>query len=422
MMLKLNITIILVLLFFCSDAQDINYARQIISTLCSPAMHGRGYVNNGDIKAAKYIKKEIQKNGIKDFRNNYFQPFPISINTFPSKMDVAIDNRLIVPGKDFLLSSFSSSIKGEFQIMMPDSYLVSHPEFISKLNINPYKDKFVIIDTTGLHIKNFHEFKSLLLNENPFQAKGYIEPVTKLSAWYPSSHIQEMYWFEMLNSLSISESKTIRLDLKNKFYDTYLTNNIVGFIEGEVDSFIVFTAHYDHLGRLGKDVYFPGAHDNASGTALVLDLARHFSSSGSKPHYSIAFIFFSAEELGLLGSKYYTENPFFPLSKIKFLFNLDLIGSGEDGIKVVNGSVFGEEFNQLVSINESGKYLKAIESRGTAQNSDHYYFYENGVRCFFIYTLGQYKEYHNINDKAEGLPLNAYNQLFQVLIKFSDKK
>ena len=185
---------------------------------------------------------------------------------------------------------------------------------------------------------------------------------------------------------------------------------------GKVDTCIVFSAHYDHLGRMGKETYFPGAHDNASGSAMLLDLARELAKSEN--YYSYTFMWFSAEEAGILGSKYYNEHPLFPLTKIKYLWNLDLVGSGEDGIKVVNGSVFPETFDRLKALNDENGFLSKVAARGAAANSDHHFFSENGVKAFFIYTMGSYKEYHNIFDRADAVPLSAYNEFYKLLMSF----
>jgi len=171
---------------------------------------------------------------------------------------------------------------------------------------------------------------------------------------------------------------------------------------------------------MGENVYFPGANDNASGVAMILDLAKYFANLKEKPNYSIAFLFFSAEEIGLIGSKYFCENPLFEMRNIECLINLDMVGSGEKGITIVNGKVFDEEFNKFTEINGNKNYLKKIKARDKAANSDHYFFYKNNVKSFFIYTLGNYKEYHNIYDKSEELPLNEYENLFKLLIDYSN--
>jgi len=216
-------------------------------------------------------------------------------------------------------------------------------------------------------------------------------------------------------------AKTINIHAKNEFLHNYQTQNVLGFVEGRVypDSFFVFTAHYDHLGQMGSEIYFPGANDNATGSAMIIDLAHHYSNPENRPDYSIAFMAFSAEEAGLLGSSHFASNPLIPLDKIKFLINLDMVGSGSEGIKVVNGTTFKSQFDKLVQLNDSQQLVASINERGEAANSDHFPFYAKGVPCFFIYTLGdECKEYHNIYDTSNNVPLTEYVDLFKLLTSF----
>jgi aminopeptidase YwaD len=185
------------------------------------------------------------------------------------------------------------------------------------------------------------------------------------------------------------------------------------------DSFIVFTAHYDHLGQMGKDVYFPGANDNASGVAMLLNLAKYYSQPENKPKYSIAFIAFGAEEVGLIGSAYFTMHPLFPLARIHFLINMDILGTGDEGITVVNATLHNPEFVKLKQLNDTNQYLPLIKPRGKASISDHHFFTERGVPCFYIYTLGGIKAYHDTCDQAATLPLTEYDDLFRLLRDFT---
>jgi Zn-dependent M28 family amino/carboxypeptidase len=181
----------------------------------------------------------------------------------------------------------------------------------------------------------------------------------------------------------------------------------------------MFSAHYDHLGRMGKDTYFPGANDNASGCSMLLYLADYFKNHPSK--YNLVFIAFAGEEAGLIGSNYYVQNPLFPLKDIRFLVNLDIMGSGEEGITAVNATLFPKEFELLTRINKKKKYLKAIKSRGPAANSDHYFFTEAGVPAFFIYTMGSNKNYHDVFDKYENLTFSAFENIGNLIIDFVRK-
>jgi Zn-dependent M28 family amino/carboxypeptidase len=171
---------------------------------------------------------------------------------------------------------------------------------------------------------------------------------------------------------------------------------------------------------MGDQVYFQGANDNASGTAMVMDLARHFASAGGPPEYSMVFVALSGEEAGLMGAGYLAENPLFDLSRIRFLINLDMVGTGGDGITVVNGKVFQEEFDLLHQINEEMDLLHEVAIRGESCNSDHCPFYQKGVPAVFIYTRDkEYNEYHNLDDRAIDLPLTEYEDLFRLLVAFT---
>jgi Zn-dependent M28 family amino/carboxypeptidase len=106
------------------------------------------------------------------------------------------------------------------------------------------------------------------------------------------------------------------------------------------------------------------------------------------------------------------------LKEIEFLLNLDIMGSGEEGITVVNGRQLTEEFKTLTDINDKNEYLSKVKPRGETANSDHYFFYKNGVPCFFIYTMGPNKHYHDVYDTYEELSFAAYDDIVMLLIDF----
>src|SRR5690606_25921598 len=120
-----------------------------------------------------------------------------------------------------------------------------------------------------------------------------------------------------------SNDRKITVEIQPE-YRSHNARNVIGYIKGTAfpDSFIVFSAHYDHLGMMGKQALFPGANDNASGVAMMLDIMHHYKKN--PPAYSVCFMAFAGEEAGLLGSYYYTEKPLFPLGQIAMLINLDL--------------------------------------------------------------------------------------------------
>jgi len=202
------------------------------------------------------------------------------------------------------------------------------------------------------------------------------------------------------------------------------TQNVIGFVRGKKypELFIAFTAHYDHLGMMGKRTYFPGANDNGSGTAMVTDLAKYYAQPENQPDYSIVFMLFSGEEAGLFGSNYYADHPLFRLEQITMLINLDMVGTGSEGITVVNGKAYKNVMDAFEKINEGNKYLSEIKARGEACNSDHCPFYQKGVKSIFIYTRGkEHTAYHSVKDTADDFPFTAYDGLFKLLTKYVDE-
>jgi Zn-dependent M28 family amino/carboxypeptidase len=245
----------------------------------------------------------------------------------------------------------------------------------------------------------------------------YIIPQKEKFIWTVSqetTHATVVYVKDSLFKGSISNI-SVHIDavlLKNATSD-----NIVGVLRGEVkDTFLAITAHYDHLGMMGNNAIFPGASDNASGTAMLLYMAKYFSTH--KQHYSILFISFSGEEAGLMGSDYFTKHPLVPLSNIRFLTNIDIMGDATDGITVVNATEYPKQFEQLQKINKDNNLLAQIKSRGKAANSDHYHFSEAGVPSFFIYTNGGTGYYHDIYDKAGEITLNHVDNIVTLIIDF----
>ncbi|RLD52855.1 MAG: arginyl aminopeptidase [Bacteroidetes bacterium] len=412
MIYKPFLTTILALIFLSGFSQDKQYAISIVDSLTLPSFQGRGYVNDGEKIAAAYIAGEFERSKLKSFGKNYFQPFSLPMNTFPDTIDVFVDGNRLVAGQDYVLSSSSPSVDGEFEILWFMEDTSGFPRFDKNVDTSFIGNKIIVTD---LNPRKFpYE------NHNP---KGYIFLQDKKVTWHVSDgwEVKDFFSLQIVKNKITREDKKIGIKCENRFFENYPTQNVIGFIEGkkQPNSFFVFSAHYDHLGQMGPEAYFPGGNDNASGTAMLLDLAKYYSKPENQPDISMVFMAFSAEEAGLLGSKFYTENPLFPLEQIKFLVNLDMVGSGSKGIKVVNGSVLKPEFEMLVKINMENGFLLTVSERGEAANSDHYFFYENEVPSFFIYTLGpECAEYHNIYDTPKNMPFTEYDDLFRLLVEF----
>jgi aminopeptidase YwaD len=366
-----------------SFAQDTVYARQVIKKLTSKEFLGRGYVNDGVNKAAVYLAKEMKTIGLSKFGKSFSQFYSFSVNTFPGTMSVVLDGKELKAGVHYLIDPASITTKTGYQLFPIDSVTYGA--------------------TDGRR-------------PAPFKVK-----LMKKLTYTVETALGKESTLQLLKDSFPKELKNVDVIFENKFIMNFKNQNLCGYIKGKEkpDSFLVFTAHYDHLGAMGKNAYFPGANDNASGVSMVLNLMKYYKKY--PPKYSVAFILFSGEEAGLLGSKYYVEHPLFSLNKIKFLTNLDLLGTGDDGIMVVNATVYKEQFEKLSQTNNEKKYVTQIKQRGKAANSDHYWFTEKGVPAFFIYTMGGVTAYHDVNDIENTLPLTDYIDVCKLLIEFSAK-
>ncbi|HEX3383536.1 MAG TPA: M28 family peptidase [Mucilaginibacter sp.] len=376
--MKLKLTLFLLLLCRVASAQDSLFARRLVDTLSSSYFWGRGYTNDGMGKAANFISTEFKSYGLEPLNGReYLQPFTFNVNTFPGPMNVSLDGKQLIPGKDFIIGVESRGVKCSGNLVRSDSIHFIDP-----------KNRILIT----LHDKL------------TFDVGRQVADFTAV---------------DVLKSAIQDQPSSINIDVENKLVKGFKTGNVCGIVRGtdKPDSFIVMTAHYDHLGGMGAKTFFPGANDNASGISQLLSLARYYAKNPQP--YSMVFICFSGEEAGLLGSKYFSENPLIPLRNIRFLLNMDMLGTGEEGITAVNATIYTREFAMLRQANDDGHYLVKVASRGKAANSDHYWFSEKGVPAFFIYTMGGIRAYHDVYDISKTLPLNEYSHLFRLIVDFN---
>lgn len=394
-------------------------AREHIDTLCSPAMHGRGYVEKGDEKAAAYIREELKGLGAKPlFEDSYFHPFEVTVNSFPTAMEAIWGEDTLRPGYDFIPDPTSGSSEGKYRtIRVTPPMLKDRKKFRSVRTFGENGDQVAVLDpqkARGDSARNFFAIRYGLAQQGPVIVLGGAEDLT----WgVKDTAFQHAILKVDSNRVDLSEEK-LRLNVRNKLKKGYETQNVGAIIEGTDSSLkpIVLSAHYDQLGRMGEETYIPGASDNASGTAMALYLAERFAKE--KTERPVVLLFFGAEELGILGSKHYTRNPAFPLEEIEFLLNVDIVGGGSEGITVVNGKVHERQLGRLRDMNEEKGFFPKIKARGKAMNSDHYWFSEKGVPAFFIYTLGDVEAYHNVHDTADNLPLTKFDELVSLLERF----
>lgn len=411
---------LLLTLFICllsvAQAQQPKKLKAHVEKLASPAMHGRGYVKHGDRKAASYLAKQFRKMRLTPCFPDYRQPYHFSVNTFPSIVEAAVDGIALRPGVDFMIHPGLTSVRNSWPLIwVPDT-------------LSSMAQVYAFVDTNDLQLKD----------------QLVVVPETIKNAWRTGipgipAMVQRdagrLWWHVSQSSLpkgnirlrvskdKLPESaKQLTINVEAVFKPEHQAFNIAGYVQGISDSMIIMVAHYDHLGMMGNKTMFPGASDNASGTAFVLDLAEHYARLNEKPRYTMVFLLVSGEEAGLMGSKYFAENPPFELQKVVFVINFDMVGSGSEGITVINAIQFPQSFALLKSINEAESLFPKVVERGESCNSDHCPFYEKGIPSFFIHTQGpENNHYHDVDDKAALLPFTKHLQLFRLITAFSDR-
>lgn len=411
----------LITLSALTNAQDLDFVKSNIKKLSSPEFHGRGYVNKGDILSSEYLSKQFETFGLNSFGKDYYQYYQFDVNTFPKKMEVVIDGKKLEPTRDFYVNPASIGVKGNFRIERFGLNEVNKDTtFLKAFFTADHSNSFILLDTLGWGKNEFRKGMRDAISGNLMRAKGVIELADTGMIFSIRTFTNKYTKFTIRRKSLPANASIINLKVDQKLIK-HNARNVIGYLPGKTDTFIVFTAHYDHLGRMGKNHYFPGANDNASGTSMVLDLIRELSKKPNR-HYSYAFMLFSGEEAGLLGSQHYVANPLFPLSKIKQVLNFDMVATGSGGVNIFNGSVHKKEFALLDTINKANNFGLELKMKSTSRGSDHYPFHQKGVPALFILTDGREVGYHVPEDRLEKLPFNAYEKLYKIVYQYIEAK
>jgi hypothetical protein len=232
------------------------------------------------------------------------------------------------------------------------------------------------------------------------------------------------------HSFPLSNLKAdVEVDIR---HETHTVHNVEAFLPGETPEYVILGAHYDHLGmgdehslapsEVGKAIHF-GADDNASGTAGVIELARHFAQEyrGKKPRRGILFVTFAGEELGLLGSSYYAEHPMLPLNNAVAMLNMDMIGRIREGKVYVNGSGTGSTFGALLHQVPAPASLKLDFSESIGYGgSDHMSFTPKGVPVMFFFS-GLHGDYHKPSDTWDKIDAKDAAALLEYVAALTDR-
>lgn len=372
-MKKISFFFLLVLsVFNLLQAQDSTYARQIIRQLSSNKMFGRGACYQGDSIAAAYLAAEMKRIRVLPLQVNYYQRFCYNCYSIEGPISLKINGKELQPYSQFRVFPTSRHEK--------------------KIDESSWKKQ--LKDGTWIFgVKALDTYGPIVGDPRP-------NPIC----------------IQVLDSLLPKRAKKIEANIPVHYHNNYWTQNVVGYVKGVVDSMIVFTAHYDHCGTMGDGVIFHGAHDNASGVAAVMDLAR--IAAQKKPYYTMVFMFFSGEESGLKGSQYAAEHPLIDYSRVKLLCNIDMFCGGDEGLMFFNAKSDNTKgfYNQIKQLNDQNKVAVEIRPRDNRPNSDHWWFSDKCPSIYLLTMGGPYGGYHDPADSCNSCGLSHYNNYMRLIM------
>ena len=399
-------------------AQDLAHYKRVVKELSSAKYQGRGYARGGANKAGKYLEKEYRKAGADAVM---LQPFTIDINTFPGKMEMWADGKKLKPGVDFSMREYSPGVRGEFPVYHVDTLNFDPDRLFADLAKPEYADCMVCCEFwfTYRHREVFSRLQSRDGAPNAGLLYTWTSPIKFYKAYGHRVVDKPIIW---VTPESIEGVTSIRVNVENKFQEGYGLFNVIAKVEGERhDSCYVFTAHYDHLGNLGRRVFYAGANDNASGTAAIVTLAAYYAKH--RPPYDMYFLSFSGEDANLRGSEFFANNPVVPLEQIRYLFNLDMIGDNNpvQYCEVSDEGMRG--FALLEQINVEMRCFKSLNRGALAANSDHYPFAERHVPCIFLENEDgdAFPYYHTIHDDWKHAVFDSYEPVFKLVTGFVER-
>jgi aminopeptidase YwaD len=395
-----------------ADHTTVTNLQAHISYLANDKLEGRRAGTNGEKLAGEYISQKFQEAGLQPKGSEgFFQPFEIydgkQIN---SATHFIINENNLAINKDFFPFPFSQNISIEAvpsiavqEADMPWFYNLK--ETLEENKDNPHFDLNEYIRDNAKKAKSRGASAIILYNTSSiddklkFDSKDRTEKLD-VPVVYVLKDAAKKYFSDQTATLDIK----IKIDIGEK---KRTGRNVIGFLDNGAARTIVLGAHYDHLGygedgnsmlRTGEKAIHNGADDNASGTAALIELARILKNTKQKNN-NYLFIAFSAEELGLNGSKFFTEHPTIDFTKINCMINMDMVGRLNDSSQVVTIGGYGTspQWSSLIDPNnKKNPFVIRIDSSGTGP-SDHTSFYRKDIPVLFFFT-GLHSDYHKPTD------------------------
>jgi aminopeptidase YwaD len=425
------------------DKQTLAYLQQHVEYLASDKLEGRRTGTAGEAAAAKYIEEQFAAIGLQaKGANGFLQAFEVAEGRqIQPATFLTIDGKALQLNREFfpLAASSNGSMEALPSVALQEPkmpWFVDVKEVLDANAGNPHFDLPAALaakakdmkakGATALFLYNSGSKTDGLKFDGRDRSEGWGLPVVYLTSEAVKTYLQDA---------SATLDVKLRVDVAEKKRNG---NNVVGYLDNGAPLTIVFGAHFDHLGY-GEDgnsreaekkaQIHNGADDNASGTAALIELARRLKASKQKTH-NYLFIAFSGEELGLYGSKYFTEHPTIDLNTVSYMINMDMIGRLNDSSKVVTVGGYGTsaKWGALYGVQgKKGLYNEGLQFRfdssGTGP-SDHTSFYRKNIPVLFFFT-GLHSDYHKPTDDFDKINYNGQMRLVRhilSLVEATDKE
>lgn len=483
------ITLACACLFAQSNDPSQRYLNEI-KVLSSPEMEGRGDGTKGLTRAAHMIEDHYRELGLEPAGTvGYFQPFSLITGAkISGENHFDIDYRpghfmtlrsALALNEDYVPFSFSDSgsatgqmvfagygasasefgyddyagvdVKDKIVVLLryeppgfakdPHSGMTQHSQLVAKaINARNHGAKAVVIVNGKLPAHEEDVLTRFGSVSGPVNG-GILLVQTKNSVaekWFKAAGKSLAEVQEQINgstkpaSFVFPESLQVSLQVGVET-ERATVNNVLAYLPGQTDEYIILGAHYDHLGRGNFDSLapaqigqiHPGADDNASGTAGVMELARHFAGiqaklGKGKLRRGILFANFAGEELGLLGSAHWVEAPTRPLDKAVAMLNMDMIGRIKDGKVFIGGVGTGSSFKTVLELAESKAPFKFEDSPSGYSSSDHTSFVTKKIPVLFFFS-GLHSDYHKPSDTWDKINAASAVQLLDMVANVTEQ-
>jgi aminopeptidase YwaD len=406
------------------DDEQLKRIKTDVEFLADDRLEGRAPGTKGIDIARDYIAKRFLKVGVIPMgeSSTYYQQFTVPEPVAVDKKGtyVIFTDTLFVSKINYaVLQSENGSVSGKAVWV---GYGISAPE----LEYNDYKKikslegKIAVMDVSspdGIHphskYAKYHDLGNRIALAKGKGAVGVVlvnlgdmanDPKSRYRT-IRSSGIPVFFVGDDNTAQKIKKAKKITISVSQEEVeaDAY---NVVGYIDNGQPTTVIIGAHYDHLGWGGEGSRAPGvyaihngADDNASGTAALIALAEYLGKKEDLTGHNYLFLAFSAEERGLLGSKYFVANPTFNIDQTAYMINMDMVGRLRDGALQIGGTGTAAQWNKVIENTQCEELSFKLDPSGIGP-SDHSSFYTNGIPVLHFFT-GSHDDYHKPEDDAD---------------------